>query len=98
MLKQKNYHFYVSQDPGTGRALAPGNKPKGPGNPPATAPGYNADVPVAQRFPADFLAQDGACACLELADAGSGIPSQDIEKIFDPLFPPNSPGTAWARS
>jgi PAS domain S-box-containing protein len=44
------------------------------------------DVPAANRFPIDCQLQDAAYACLEVADAGSGIAGKDIEKLFDPFF------------
>ena len=44
------------------------------------------DIPASHRFPVDFQPRDQAYACLEMADAGSGIPNKDIENIFDPFF------------
>lgn len=45
-----------------------------------------ADIPVAHRFPIDCPSQDTTYACLEVADAGCGIPDQEIDQIFDPFF------------
>jgi CheY-like chemotaxis protein len=45
-----------------------------------------ADIPVTRRFPLDFQIQETAYACLEVADAGSGITAKDMEKLFDPFF------------
>lgn len=51
-----------------------------------------ADIPAAHRFPVDCQLQGTTFACLEVADAGCGIPAQDIEKIFDPFFSTKFPG------
>ena len=46
-----------------------------------------AEIPTENRFPVNWQSQDNAaCACLEVADAGSGIADKDIEKLFDPFF------------
>jgi CheY-like chemotaxis protein len=45
-----------------------------------------ADIPAVNRFPIDYQPQENAYACLEVADAGCGIPGKDIEKLFDPFF------------
>jgi len=47
---------------------------------------------TAHRFPIDFQPKDTNYACLEVADKGCGIPSGDIEKIFDPFFSTKFPG------
>jgi PAS domain S-box-containing protein len=44
------------------------------------------DIPATHRFPVDWHPQHPAYACLEVADAGCGIPNRDIEKLFDPFF------------
>jgi CheY-like chemotaxis protein len=44
------------------------------------------DIPAENRFPIGWQPQDTAYACLEVADAGCGIPPHDIEKVFDPFF------------
>jgi two-component system cell cycle sensor histidine kinase/response regulator CckA len=45
-----------------------------------------AEIPTKHRFPIDWQPQDPVYACLEVADAGSGIGDDEIEKIFDPFF------------
>jgi PAS domain S-box-containing protein len=45
-----------------------------------------ADIPAAPRFPFDWQSHDTAYACLEVADAGCGIATPDIEKLFDPFY------------
>ena len=44
------------------------------------------NISAAHRFPVDREPQNVTYACLEVADAGCGIPGPDIEKIFDPFF------------
>ena len=44
------------------------------------------DLPASKRFPIDWQPRESVYACLEVADAGCGIASKDIEKIFDPFF------------
>jgi len=43
-------------------------------------------IPASHRFPVDWQAQKVDYACLEVADKGSGIAGNDIEKLFDPFF------------
>lgn len=43
-------------------------------------------IPSVHRFPVDAQLQSGGYACVEVADAGCGIPETDIDKIFDPFF------------
>ena len=45
-----------------------------------------ADIPAFERFPAGWKLQEGGYACLEVADAGCGIASKDIENLFDPFY------------
>jgi CheY-like chemotaxis protein len=45
-----------------------------------------AEIPASPRFPIDWLPQDNVYACIEVSDAGCGIPDKDIENIFDPFF------------
>lgn len=45
-----------------------------------------ADISATHRFPLGWQPQDNLYACLEVADAGSGIVETDIEKIFDPFY------------
>jgi two-component system, cell cycle sensor histidine kinase and response regulator CckA len=47
---------------------------------------FTADIPTANCFPVDWQPRDPAYACLEVADAGSGIAEKDFERIFDPFF------------
>ena len=47
---------------------------------------FAADIPATSRFPVDWQPRDPVYACLEVADAGCGIPEKDFEKIFDPFF------------
>lgn len=51
-----------------------------------------AAIPPAHRFPIDAEPGEAAYACLEVADAGSGISAEDQEKIFDPFFTSKFPG------
>ena len=51
-----------------------------------------ANIPVQRRFPFDCQLQDTNYACLEIADSGSGINDQDLEKLFDPFFSRKFPG------
>jgi signal transduction histidine kinase/CheY-like chemotaxis protein len=44
------------------------------------------DIPSTHRFPIDWEPRESTYACLEVADAGCGIPDEDIEKLFDPFF------------
>ncbi len=44
------------------------------------------DIPATHRFPIDWEPRESRYACLEVADAGCGIPDEDIEKLFDPFF------------
>ena len=41
---------------------------------------------VPDRFPIDWRPQERPYACLEVRDAGCGIPAADIDKLFDPFF------------
>lgn len=45
-----------------------------------------AEIPIANRFPLDWQPQALAYACLEVADNGTGITAQEIERLFDPFF------------
>ncbi len=45
-----------------------------------------ADIPALHRFPVDWRARGQQYACLEVADSGSGIRDEDIDKLFDPFF------------
>ena len=45
-----------------------------------------AEIAMAHRHPIDWMPRDTAYACLEVADAGSGIADKDIENLFDPFF------------
>jgi PAS domain S-box-containing protein len=45
-----------------------------------------ASIAKVNRFPIDIRLPNPDYACLEVADSGLGIPSEDIEKIFDPFF------------
>ncbi len=49
-------------------------------------------IAAAHRFPIDCQPKDIDYACLEVADTGCGIQSEDIEKIFDPFFSTKFPG------
>lgn len=44
------------------------------------------DIPELHRFPMGFTPQQKNYACLEVTDAGRGIPEHDMEKLFDPFF------------
>jgi two-component system cell cycle sensor histidine kinase/response regulator CckA len=50
------------------------------------------DIPASLRFPMDWRPREHAYACLEVVDAGRGIPAEDLEKIFDPFFSSKSVG------
>ena len=45
-----------------------------------------ADIPSVHCYPVHWQPQVPAYACLELADAGSGIADKEIENLFDPFF------------
>ncbi len=45
-----------------------------------------ADIPSANRFPAGWQAQATEYALLWVADNGTGIAEENIEKLFDPFF------------
>jgi CheY-like chemotaxis protein len=45
-----------------------------------------AEIPAVHRFPVDWQPRAQAYASMEVADDGSGIPSADMEKLFDPFF------------
>ena len=51
-----------------------------------------ADIPVTRRFPVDYQTQETTYACLEVADAGGGVATKDMEKLFDPFFSTKSTG------
>lgn len=51
-----------------------------------------AEISSVHRFPVDYQPADQLHACLEVKDAGCGIPASDIEKIFDPFFSSKFPG------
>jgi len=44
------------------------------------------DIAAFKHYPVDWNPQESVYACLEVADAGSGISGKDIEKIFDPFY------------
>ena len=46
----------------------------------------HADIPDSRRFPIDWQPRKSVYACLEVADTGCGIASENIEKLFDPFF------------
>jgi PAS domain S-box-containing protein len=46
----------------------------------------SADIPALHRFPVDWRSRGQQYACLEVADSGSGIKEEDIDKLFDPFF------------
>ena len=43
-------------------------------------------ISATHRFPVGCQPNAAAYACVEVVDAGCGIPDQDVEKIFDPFF------------
>ena len=45
-----------------------------------------AAIPTAQRFPVAWQPEDPVYACLQVADTGSGIAPENVEKLFDPFF------------
>ena len=45
-----------------------------------------ADLDLGHCFPADWRPTAGHCACLEVIDAGHGIPEPDLDLLFDPFF------------
>jgi len=47
---------------------------------------------VSVRVSPGALAGGGACALLEVADSGSGMPPEVLERLFEPLFTTKPPG------
>lgn len=45
-----------------------------------------AAIPAGVRFPVDFHVDREAYACLAVADSGSGIAGDQMEKLFDPFY------------
>lgn len=43
-------------------------------------------IPQAHRYPVDWQPEGNEYACLEVEDAGVGIPARDVEKLFDPFY------------
>jgi PAS domain S-box-containing protein len=44
------------------------------------------EIPTSNRFPIDWQSQAKTYACMEVNDAGCGIPHRDVRQIFDPFF------------
>lgn len=44
------------------------------------------DIPVSNRFPADWQPLEADYACIKVKDTGCGIPERDVRKVFDPFF------------
>lgn len=44
------------------------------------------DIPATHRFPWSWVPQPLDHACLEIADSGTGITIEDLDKLFDPFF------------
>lgn len=44
------------------------------------------EIPKRHRFPVNFSPGDTPYACIEIEDEGSGIPDEDISRLFDPFF------------
>jgi PAS domain S-box-containing protein len=46
----------------------------------------SADIRLSHVFPINWRPKETLYACLEVADTGSGITNEEIEKVFDPFF------------
>ena len=46
----------------------------------------SADISLSHVFPINWRPKETLYACLEVADTGSGITNEAIEKVFDPFF------------
>jgi PAS domain S-box-containing protein len=46
----------------------------------------SADISLSHVFPINWRPKETLYACLEVADTGSGITNEEIEKVFDPFF------------
>jgi len=44
------------------------------------------DISLSHVFPINWRPKETLYACLEVADTGSGITNEEIEKVFDPFF------------
>ncbi len=44
------------------------------------------DIPDKNRFPVEWYPQDSHYACIGVSDNGTGLATDDIDKIFDPFF------------
>ena len=44
------------------------------------------EIPTAHRYPVDFRPGKTDYACMEVTDAGAGIPENDVDKIFEPFY------------
>jgi signal transduction histidine kinase len=75
MLRNLIVNAYESYDKGAQNKISLAVRPAGV-----------TDIPVKNRHPVDWSSPSEDMICMEIMDSGTGIPEDQIEKIFDPFF------------